>query len=169
MTSPWTTPKSSGLSPETATAATCTCRRRGPPVVSTARIGPNGKSKLIGPHPTRTAIRAAAGSVDGLLAAHARRTSSVAPVLWNTVHLVVTGVTPTHALLVALHHADEYPAKDLEERRAAAAGDAAALEAAFTETTGRTLPAAARPWLAPRGNDRRPGGPAKTRRRTAGR
>ena len=57
----------------------------GPPVVSTARIGPNGKSELIGPEPTRTAIRAAAGSVDGLLAAHARQSTSVAPVLWNTV------------------------------------------------------------------------------------
>ncbi len=111
---------------------------------------------MVGPEPTREALRAAAGS-DDALRAWAARWTGMAPVLWNTVHLVVTGVTPTHALLVALDHLNEYPDEDLEELGAAAAGDAVALEATFTEATG-TPPRAARPWL-PR---RKEQGPAST-------
>ena len=97
------------------------------------------------------AIRAAVGrnvrKWTGELKAETRSSSRPPPVVWNTVHLVVTGTTATHALLMALHHPTEYDENELDELRATARGDTLELEHAFTEATGGTLPPRARSWL----------------------
>ena len=135
----------------------------GPAIVTTAERS-EGRFAIIGPGPSRDAIRASVGKNANLrrwaegLQAETGAGGPVPPVLWNTVHLVVTGATASHALLIALHHASEYDEHELDELRAAARGDANELEQAFAEVTGSTLPAPARAWL------RRRGGPSPTSR-----
>ena len=113
------------------------------PATMTAAERSRGTSEIIGPTPIRDAIRASVGSNESFQGWTARlRTGTasglVPPVLWNSVHLVVTGVTATHALLIALHHVNEYDDHELDELRAATRADARDLEQAFTAATGTT-------------------------------
>ena len=135
----------------------------GPPVVTTTgrvEAGYHG-SEVIGPQPARDAIRATIGGHEALrrwaeeLRATATGSGLVPPVVWNSVHLVVTGVTATHALLTALHHPREYDEDDLAELNSSAAGEASELETAFENATGKTMPEPARGWLRQR-SKRRP-------------
>ena len=113
-------------------------------------------------HPTLDAIRASVGRNENLrkwtgeLKAGTTIGGLVPPIIWNTAHLVVTGVTATHALLIALHHPSEYDGNELDELRAETRSDAWELDQAFAEATGATLPPAARAWL------RRAGGQSPT-------
>ena len=113
----------------------------GPATMTTAERS-RGTSEIIGPTPIRDAMRASVGSNESFQDWTARlRTGAsglVPPVLWNSVHLVVTGVTATHALLIAVHHVNEYDDHELDELRAATRADACDLEQAFTAATGTT-------------------------------
>lgn len=125
----------------------------GPVIVTTAE-GTRGRSAIIGPGPTREAIRAALGTKELRrwvedLKVKARGGPRVPPVIWNTRYLVVTGVTASHALLIALRRPDEYDESDLEQLGSAAECSGRELEAAFTETTTASMPAAARSWMRP--------------------
>ena len=122
----------------------------GPVVVTTAEQG-QGTSKIIGPAPAMKAIRAVVGRDfrrwTGELKTRTSSSDRLPPVVWNTAHLVVTGTTTTHALLMALHHPSEYDEHELDELRATARGDALELEQAFDKATGGTLPPRAQSWL----------------------
>ena len=97
------------------------------------------------------AIRAAAGKdaerwLDDLPAKTGSR-DCPPPTIWNTVHLVVTGTTATHALLIALHHPSGYKEKTLERLRMETGRKSRELEHAFSEATGETMTQGARSWL----------------------
>ena len=134
----------------------------GPLIITTAE-GTRGRSAIIGPRPTRNAIRVALrtkelGRWAEDLKVKARGGPRVPPVIWNTRHLVVTGVTSSHALLTALRRPNEYDESDLEQLGAAAECSGRELEAAFAETTTESLPTAARRWMRPdRGGGRMSG------------
>ena len=134
----------------------------GPLIITTAE-GTRGRSAIIGPRPTRDAIRVALrtkelGRWAEDLKVKARGGPRVPPVIWNTRHLVVTGVTSSHALLTALRRPNEYDESDLEQLGAAAECSGRELEAAFAETTTESLPTAARRWMRPdRGGGRMSG------------
>ena len=135
----------------------------GPMVVTTA-AGGHRTSEIVGPEPIRDAMgRAIGGELDiarwaETLKAATTKPGLVPPVIWNTVHLVVTGVTTAHALIIALHDTAGYSASDLSRLRDAAKLGGVELERAFSEATGTPLPAGARQWLPARRAGRTPGG-----------
>ena len=127
----------------------------GAPVMTTVQRdeGQESRSEIVGPRPARDAIRAAIGKHESLqrwteeLRAETTVDGLVPPVVWNSVHLVVTGVTAAHALLIALHHPSEYDEEELEALSARVRSESCDLDQAFAQATGGTLPAPARQWL----------------------
>ena len=127
----------------------------GAPMLTTVQKdhGQQSRSEIIGPQPARDAIRAAIGKHESLqrwteeLRTKTTVDGLVPPVVWNSVHLVVTGVTATHALLIALHHPNEYDEAELKTLSAGVRSKSCDLDEAFAQATGGTLPAPARQWL----------------------
>ena len=127
----------------------------GPPVLTTVQRGQGqqSRSEIVGPQPARDAIRAAIGKHESLrrwtegLRAETTVGGLVPPLVWNSVHLVVTGVTAAHALLIALHHPSEYGDEELDALSAGVGSETCDLDQAFAQATGETLPAPARQWL----------------------
>ena len=116
----------------------------GGPVVLTTAQRQRAASRMIGPQRTREAIRRAVGIkpeewAAGLVAGR-RRSECPAPIVWNTVHLVVTGTSHTLALLTALQHANEHESGTLRTLEAGTGLTRDALTQAFEQATGATLP-----------------------------
>lgn len=127
----------------------------GPAILTTAQknLKHQSRSEIIGPEPARDAIRAAIAQHESLrswtekLRTDTTTEGLVPPVVWNSIHLVVTGVTATHALLIALHHPTAYSEDEIEALQAGLASQTCDIEQAFAQTTGDTLPTPARRWL----------------------
>ncbi len=129
---------------------------RGCPVVLTATaMNPNPRVPPVvsGPEPLERAMLSAIGTrkppenwlMDG---ADAARHGTPPPVIWNTRELVVTGVTATHALIMALHRPADYAANQLEALTAKAAPNSrAGMRKAFENATAKELPQDAERWL----------------------
>ena len=129
---------------------------RGCPVVLTATaMNPNPRVPPVvsGPEPLERAMLSAIGTrkppenwlMDG---ADAARHGTPPPVIWNTRELVVTGVTATHALIMALHRPADYAAGQLEALTAKAAPKSrAGMRKAFENATAKKLPQDAERWL----------------------
>ena len=126
------------------------------PVVLTATaMNPNPRVPPVvsGPEPLERAMLSAIGTrkppeswlVDD---AEAARHGTPPPVIWNTRELVVTGVTATHALIMALHRPADYAAGELEALTAKAAPNSSArMRKAFENATAKELPQDAERWL----------------------
>ena len=113
-----------------------------------------GQSVVVGPGPIREALGANASKViDQVTATTTNRTKAgtgrgVAPVLWNTTCLVVTGTTAAHALIVALYHPGEYDEHELTElARQAPCRNRHELRTAFEDATGVGVPVQSATWL----------------------
>lgn len=126
------------------------------PVVAATMASPpfDVEIEVLGPAPMREVIGAVIGDqadtvqwVRTLLDS-VDRSTGVPPTLWNTPDLVVTGVTPAHAFLVAMHHPEEYDAEALAAcARASGIGTVTAFETAFRLATGRQPSTTATRWM----------------------
>ena len=130
----------------------------GPVIATTTTVDedPGTERRTVtGPRPLAEAIGETAEGQDGAEnwiagLGNGRQTMADVPpaIVWNTPHLVVTGVTPMHGLLTALHHPAEYPEvslRNLLDRAGSPPIDE--LEDAFRNATGTEMPDEARDWL----------------------
>lgn len=115
-------------------------------VFATTSAAVHGGMHNIGPRPVMDAVHGAQGETDVEAWFNSLRRAGPedlpAPrTVWNTRHLVITGVTPRHGLAWVAEHPHFYR-KELLNELIAGTGISSAEEVAalFTRTTGRELP-----------------------------
>ena len=107
-----------------------------------------GQNTVVGPRPITEALGADAQAIVDKIAVAARKQTpsktgaGVPPVIWNTNALVATGTTAAHALIMALHHPEEYDQQNLSKLATRApCRNVLQIQEAFEEATGTTLAA----------------------------
>lgn len=112
-----------------------------------------GQTEVVGPRPVTEAMAAVDMNELRMQAIPSSAPDScvrnlIAGVHWNSPSLVITGTTCAHALIMALHNADDYSERDLAElARQTPWCTPSELGTAFQEVTGRDLPLSARTRL----------------------
>jgi len=120
---------------------------------TTIDTNPRIPPSVAGPKPMKSAMLAALGThrvpktwLD--TSQHAEHRESPPPTVWNTRQLVVTGVTPSYALMTALHQPNDYTNEELRVLMTEAQPSSTReLRTAIQQATGRPLPQDADQWL----------------------